>query len=139
MKTVVFVIAFLLMATFLFAQDSNRVAGAMEALRRAMIEGDRNGLEQYTAKQLSYGHSNGLVESRDKFIESIMSGSSDYLSISFANQTIEVTGKTAVMRHQMAAEIRTTEKTVNLKLGVLLVWVKERGQWKLLARQGFKV
>ena len=36
------------------------------------------------------------------------------------------------------------EQTVNgqhnsLRFGLLVVWVKRRGKWKLLARQGYKI
>jgi len=35
--------------------------------------------------------------------------------------------------------METDGKTNNVKIGALQVWQKQNGNWKLLARQGFKL
>jgi hypothetical protein len=54
----------LVSSTLLMAQtaDEKAVAAAVEKLRKAMIAADKTTLEGLAAEELSYGHSNGLVE-----------------------------------------------------------------------------
>ena len=48
-------------------------------------------------------------------------------------------GDTAIARHLYESESETDGKTNNVKIGALQVWQKQDGNWKLLARQGFKL
>ncbi|GAB2547476.1 nuclear transport factor 2 family protein [Rufibacter soli] len=118
-------------------EDAN-VAAAVEQLKQAMISGDRQALEAITAKDLSYGHSGGKIEDKAGFVEALTSGKSDFVTIDLTNQTIQVNGKTAIVRHHLTANTNDKGVPATVKLGVLLVWQKEHGHWKLLARQAFK-
>jgi hypothetical protein len=67
---------------------------------------------------------------------------SDYQKWDVSNQTISFHGKElAMVRQNVKAEILSAENgTVNnLNIGLLMVWVKEKGTWKLLARQAFRI
>ena len=127
----------------IFATAQNRaekqVAAAVETLRQAMISGDRAALQPLVSEALSYGHSSGKVETRTAFVDALASGQSDFVEINLTEQTIAVSGKTAIVRHRLAAKTNDAGKgpgTVNL--AVMLVWVKENRAWKLLARQAVK-
>jgi ketosteroid isomerase-like protein len=50
-----------------------------------------------------------------------------------------VVGDAAVVRHLYESESETDGKTANVKIGALQVWQKGGGNWKLLARQGYKL
>jgi ketosteroid isomerase-like protein len=50
-----------------------------------------------------------------------------------------VVGDAAVVRHLHESESETDGKTANVKIGALQVWQKGSGNWKLLARQGYKL
>ena len=51
-----------------------------------------------------------------------------------------VAGNNAIVRHAWESESGTGDGKWNVaKIGVLQVWQKEAGGWKLLARQAFKV
>ena len=115
-----------------------QVTQAVEALRMAMISGNRADLEHIAAESLSYGHSGGKVETKAEFVESITSGKSDFVNIELTNQTISVTGKTAVIRHDLTAETNDGGKPGTVNLHILLVMKKQKGEWKLLARQAVK-
>ncbi len=114
------------------------VAATIETLNKAMIEADSAMLDILTAPQLSYGHSVGFVENKQQFIRKIMSGSSDFVSINLAKQTIAVSGKTAVVRHTLDAVTNNDNKPGEVHLHVLQVWQKQNGGWRLLARQAVK-
>lgn len=126
------------LSTFSFAQnkDEKAVATQVESLRKAMIDADKKALENLTDEHLSYAHSGGQIQNKVEFVEGIISGHSDFVTIELTNQTIYVTGTTGIVTHDLTADTNDSGKPGNVKLHVLLVWVKEsNGQWKLLARQ----
>jgi hypothetical protein len=110
----------------------------VELLRLAMIDGDGKTLRALSAPQLSYGHSSGNMEDQTAFIEKIASGKSDFVTMELTDQTITVSGDVALVRHNLNADIKDGGVPNKIHLGVLLVWQKQAGDWKLLARQAFK-
>lgn len=139
MKNLLFLFLFFL-CTFSFAQSEKEVQSAVENLRMAMIDPSPEALTQLTTTGLSYGHSSGKIENQEEFMQALVSGTSDFKSITISEQTISFSGKkTTIVRHKLAAETLDGGKSNTVNLGVLLVWVKEKGEWKLLARQAFKL
>lgn len=123
------------------AQTKNEiaVAVAVEKLRIAMIDADSNVLSALTSEQLSYGHSGGSVDSKKKFVEKIMSGKSNFVKIDLTEQSITLHDRTAIVRHILSAVTNDDGKPGEIHLKILMVWVKEKRQWKLLARQAVKL
>lgn len=121
------------------SKDQKSVAAAVEKLRKAMIDGDRVALENVAADSLSYGHSGGKVEGKSDFVENIASGKSDFVTIDLSEQTISVANKIAIVRHQLNGTTNDGGKPATVKLKILLVWEKQKGEWKMLARQAVKL
>ncbi len=115
------------------------VAKTVEKLRLAMISGNRAELEQVASDKLSYGHSGGKIEDKTAFVEAIAGGSSDFVTINLTNQTIVVEGKTAIVRHVLDADTNDGGKPGHVHLAILLVFAKENGGWKMIARQAVKL
>ncbi|EIK43451.1 hypothetical protein O59_003849 [Cellvibrio sp. BR] len=118
--------------------DQQQLEEKVSALRSAMIEGDRKALLALSAPQLSYGHSSGTMEDQAAFVEKIASGKSDFVTMDLREQTITISGDTALVRHNLKADIKDGGVPNTIELGILLVWQKQAGDWKLLARQAFK-
>jgi ketosteroid isomerase-like protein len=114
------------------------VQNAVKQLTAAMISGERTELEAVASEHLSYGHSGGHVEGKAEFVEKIASGKSDFVTIDITEQTIDIVGKTAIVRHMFNATTNDGGKAGTVKLKVLLILQKENGAWKLLARQAVK-
>lgn len=119
--------------------DEKAVASAVESLRKAMIDPDKATLEKLTSPDLSYGHSTGKVQDQAAFVDALVSGASDFVTIDLTEQTIKVTGNTAVVRHVLNGTNNDGGKPGVVKIAVLLVWVKQHNDWKLLARQAVKI
>ncbi|MBK8951016.1 MAG: nuclear transport factor 2 family protein [Chitinophagaceae bacterium] len=141
MKKIGLLLLITVFSVVVFAQSKSekQVAVATEQLKKAMVDGDRAALENIAAEKLSYGHSGGKVEDKVSFVENIANGSSDFISADFKEQTITVSGKTAIVRHILSAKTNDRGKApgeVNLR--IILVWQKQVGKWKLLARQAVK-
>lgn len=115
------------------------VAEAVESLRKAMVDADKSNLELLTAEDLSYGHSSGTIEDKTTFVESLVSGKSDFVTINLADQNIKIVEDVALVRHKLTGDVLDGGKPGSVNLGVLLVWTKQDGQWKLLARQAYKL
>lgn len=138
MATIVF--SFMLTLTAIAqTKKEKQVADAVEKLRTAMIDGKKDALEAIASDKLSYGHSGGHVEGKAEFVEKIVSGKSDFVTIELKDQTISVNGKTAVVRHLLNAKTNDNGKPGEVHLKILLVFQKKGGKWKLLARQAVKV
>jgi len=120
------------------SKNENKVADAVEHLRKAMIDGNKTDLEYLVSDKLSYGHSGGYVDDKKEFVEKLSSGKSDFVTIDLSEQTIRVSGKTAIVRHKLNATTKDGGKPGEVHLLVLLVWQKQHGHWKLLARQAVK-
>ncbi len=141
-KIIKLTIVFLVFVSSTVAAQSRKekaVANAVEQLRLAMISGNQQDLQKVVADQLSYGHSGGLVENKTAFLAKFATGQSDFVSISLKDQTIDIVGKTAIVRHVLAAETNDNQKPGTVNLKVLLIFVKTNGNWKLAARQAVKL
>ena len=142
MKKFFSLILFFFFPALLINAQSNRereVAAAVNILYKAMIDADKNALENLSADELSYGHSSGKVEDKAAFAEGLVGGPIDFLTIDITGQTIKLAGKTAIVRHTFSAKVLNKGNPDTLKLGMLLVWKKQKGKWKLLARQAVKI
>ena len=121
------------------SKDEQAVASAVEALRKAMVDGDSIQLNKIADKELTYGHSGGNVQSKAAFIYSFTSGQSDFVTIDLTGQTIQLYGNTAVVRHTLSASTNDGGKPGTVKIAVMTVWQKQKKDWKLIARQAVKL
>ena len=124
---------------FAQSKDETAVASTVEALKKAMIDADKTALENIAADDLSYGHSAGKIEDKAEFVRAIVSNESDFVTINLTDQTIKIAGNVAIVRHKLAATTNNNGQPGTAKLSVLLVWQKQKGDWKLLARQAVKI
>ena len=116
--------------------DETVVRQNVEALREALLKADKAQLERLGADQLSYGHSDGRVQNKAEFIDGVMTRKATVKSINFPDLKIAVA---AIARHIYESESETDGKPNNVRIGTLQVWQKQGGNWKLLARQGYKL
>lgn len=120
-------------------KEEKQVAAAVETLTKAMIDGNKTALENISSDQLSYGHSSGKIQDKATFVNALVNGQSDFVTINLTDQTITVKDQTAIVRHKFSAQTNDGGKPGNVSLGIMLVWVKEKGEWKLLGRQAYKL
>ena len=121
------------------AGDEESVAQSVETLRKALLEADRAKLEQVASAQISYGHSDGRVETKEQFIHGVMTRKQVVKSLDFPELKVAVVGNAAIARHIYLSESERDGKATTTKIGALQVWQKQDGGWKLLARQGFRL
>lgn len=119
---------------------ANEVTNVVEELRKLLVEPEEAALKNLTAESLTYGHSNGVIEDQNEFIESLLTEKFKFTSVEQSEQTVSISGETAIVRHILKGTTQDLGKepgTAHLK--VLQVWQKTDNQWKLLARQAVRV
>jgi ketosteroid isomerase-like protein len=121
------------------AADEAAVAQAIEILRKAQFEADKARLEQVTAAQVSYGHSDGRVETKEQFINGVVTRKTIVKSLTFPELKVAVVGNAAIARHIYLGESELDGKQTTTRIGALQLWQKQDGGWKLIARQGFRL
>lgn len=114
------------------------VAAAAERLRLAMIDPAHAVLDPLLAEGLSYGHSNGAVDTKAEFIAGLVDGVSDFTAIDISDQSVRVLGDAALVRHTLRATINDGGKPGSVHILILQVWQLQGGQWKLIARQAVR-
>ena len=118
--------------------EINSVSAAVERLREAMLSGSADDLNAIAADDLVYIHSNGRPETKTEFIDAFVSGNSVFESIDLKNQNIKVSGDNAVVWHLLEGKTNNRGVAGSVSIGIMLVWQKQNGEWKLLARQAQK-
>lgn len=121
------------------AADEAAVAQNIETLRQGILQQDKAKLDQVCASQISYGHSDGRSETKEQFINGVMTRKQTQKSLAFPELKVFVVGNNAVARHIYLGESELDGKQNTTRIGGLQVWQKQDGGWKLLARQGFRL
>ena len=132
MKKIVFsllLITIISVITNAQSKQEKAVMVAVEQLRKGMIDADKAILEKLVTDKLSYGHSGGHIDDKKEFVEKIVSGKSDFVSIDLSEQTVSVSGTTAVVRHILKAKTNDGGKPADVHLRVLLIWQKQGNYW----------
>lgn len=133
---------FLVMAFSLnvYAQHSyvDQVKKTVSQFVKAMENSDLKVLSALTSPKLTYGHSNGKLENKAQFLETYKTGATDFVKIDIADETIDICGSTAIVRHVFEADTNDNNIPGHVKLKILTVWQKQSGKWVLLARQSVK-
>jgi len=100
--------------------DEAAVNRAVDALRKALLEADKARL-QLTADQVSYGHSDGKVQTKAQFIDGIIGRKAVVKSLDFPELSIAVIGDAAIARHIYSSESETNGKPASVRIGALQV------------------
>ncbi len=121
--------------------DEAAVKKNLDAFRTAQFAADAKGLTALTAPELSYSHSDGRVEDKATFVTNATAGKSKMLSLEYQDPTIRIVGNAAIVRFHWVAESQAVAdgKKSATNLHILMVWQKQAGQWKLLARCSTKL
>lgn len=120
-------------------QMRKNLENATALLVKTMLKPDAEILNNLFSDELSYGHSGGLIENKEKIIYGLTQGPFHFETIDIKDQTVQIIGDVGIVRHVLTTNYSENGKTGTLKFGILYVWRVENGNWKLLARQAAKL
>lgn len=103
-----------------------------------MVKKNTVSINQQTDKALSYGHSNGWVETKAEMIKNLETGYLNYHSYKEDSIVVVVNNNMANVRFVADIDVTLKETRGNYHLKVLEVWVKKGKRWVLFARQAVK-
>ncbi|HBU79485.1 MAG TPA: DUF4440 domain-containing protein [Muricauda sp.] len=130
-------------STTLMAQKNTaevkKIDDAVSQLYEAMVDRNKDKLEELAMESLTYGHSSGKIENKKEYVDGVLNGGFQFSSITPENQTITTSGKTGIVRHIFKGEGTNNGAPATVNIGCLLVFQKEGKQWRLLARQAYKL
>ena len=133
-------ILFLFVAAISLAQttDEVKLIQTSKEFHQALVNKNTVSINQQTDKALSYGHSNGWVETKTDMIKDLETGYIIYQSFKEDSISISINGNMANVRFvaDVTATLKGTTNTFHLK--VLEVWVKKSKRWVLFGRQAVK-
>jgi hypothetical protein len=138
MKRILFI---LLLFTFVFADaqtEEAKLTTTIKEFHQALVKKNTVSINQQTDKALSYGHSNGWVETKEDVIKDLETGYIVYHSYKEDSLNITINGTMANARFVADVSATLHDNTTSFHLKVLEVWVKKGKRWLLFARQAVR-
>ncbi|MGG9963326.1 nuclear transport factor 2 family protein [Ferruginibacter sp. SUN106] len=118
--------------------DEKKLIETVKEFHQALIQKNTIALNQQTDKALSYGHSNGWVQSKKDLIKDFETGYISYQGFKEDSITVAINENMANVRFVADVTATMKETTSNFHLKVLEVWVKKGKRWVLFARQAIR-
>ena len=124
-----------------FAQiDSVGLKNAMQQLDKALLQKDEVVLKSVLHKDLSFGHSNGWIQTKADILNDFTSGKLTYNKFENNSSAIVTIGKKyATVKTNTNAEGSVSGTAFKLTLHIMQFWVKTKKGWQLIARQSAKL
>ena len=107
-------------------------------LKNSLIAKDSVTLSGLLADDVTYGHTNGQIQTKSQLIRSVMSGEQDYKSIEPSDMDVRIYDNTGVVTMKSKVSMMYQGKPLDMDMFVTLTWIKTNGDWKLVARQSVK-
>jgi len=132
---VLFAIAAVVPAPAAAQADAREAALRKAEIARFDAQVDVNGrlLDELLDDDLEYAHSNGVVDSKTSFIESLTSGARDYVATIANIQSVRIFGDVALIRGTARVTVIEGGKPLDLDLGYTDVWLWKEGRWQMTA------
>jgi hypothetical protein len=135
------ILSLALLFIFVFANaqtEEEKLITTMKEFHQALVQKNTVSINQQTEKALSYGHSNGWVQSKNDIIKDFETGMISYQSYKEDSVQVSMSGNFANVRFiaDINATLRGNAGSSHLK--VLEVWLKKGKRWLLFARQAVK-
>lgn len=119
--------------------EQTQVMMKMLSLKNSLMGKDSITLMFLLANDVSYGHTNGVIQTKAQIIRSVMSGEQDYKNIEPSNMDIRIYENTGVVTMNSKVSMNYQNKPLDMNMFVTLVWIKNKNDWKLVARQSVKL
>jgi ketosteroid isomerase-like protein len=112
------------------------VLAAMETWRQAMLTKDAAAFDKVFHPELSYGHSIGLIESKQQATDHVLKSTTVYKAVELSDTKVKVYGDTALVTGKAHYEKHPKGAPVlHQHLVVLSVWKQTARGWQMIARQ----
>ena len=83
--------------------------------------------------------SNGVLDTKKSFIESLTSGKLDYFAMKADIQSIRIKGDVGIIRGRAKVTVSDKGQALDLDLGYVDVWLWKDGRWQMTAWQSARL
>lgn len=112
------------------------VRAADDERTAAIVAADPVRLDAIFSAQLHYAHSSGVIDTKTSYLDSLVSGRSDYVSFEHLRREFIPAGPGLVlMQGRALVKVGPPGQPNTIDLNYLAVWREEGGRWRFLAWQ----
>jgi len=135
-----FVLIFIAAGLSGYSQTRNmKLISTFHAFHQALILVDTSFIKHVAINELTYGHSNGWVETKTDILKNLTTGYLKYFEIKEDSLNIKLKRKVAVVRFVGDYKVSLNGgEAIRYHLKVLELWMRNGKNWKLFARQAVK-
>ncbi len=113
------------------------VVAALDTWKEATMKKDRALFEKVYHPDLTYGHSSGMIETKQQAIEHVLGNpNAVYESIDISDTKVKVHGTMALLTAKLVMKEKGHDAN---NLVALTVWTKTAKGWQLIGRQATKL
>lgn len=142
MKKLLFILLVVFITSSVSSQSGKEAElwSKVEALNKAVFETkDSAAIQELVAANVTYGHSTGVIEDKPLMLHNAVHSLESYKDLSMERISTTYAGPTAIVRYILRAQVTKEGNNYPLNIGIMQVWGKDKGKWKLYARQAVKV
>jgi hypothetical protein len=119
-------------ASFAKGDMSESALRSLELRRfEAQVNADAGVLDGLLDDDLEYVHSNGELDTKQSFIDSLTSGRRDYASTAATLESVRMYKGFAIIRGKARVTVIDAGTSRDLHIGFTDVWVEKNGQWRM--------
>jgi hypothetical protein len=118
---------------------SRCIDSVVVAFDKALLAKDSVSLQRMLDDNMTYGHSNGWIETKKEVVNDLFNGKLTYKQINATDKEIKVSRRVAAVRMKADVDVIVSGTPVHVKLNILQVWHWKHRHWVLVARQSVKI
>lgn len=116
--------------------DAEKAIKEQDAKRiEALLKADASALETILAKDLTYTHSNGKVDTKESLLEGLKAGTIKYLGVTLADPKYQVYGNTVIVTGLADIKVQSGPNEMAFKARFIEIWTRQRNEWRFAAWQ----
>jgi len=101
----------------------------------ALIKADTTALDQLYTDDIVYTHTNGTVNTKAQFLDSLKAGKAKYFAVERSDVKVQAYGDTAIVTFRAVIKVNA----VTLPSRIMHVFVRQNGQWRMAAYQSTRL
>lgn len=121
------------------AKPEDEVLKMEQQWQEALLASDVAALDRIYAPSIVYTHSNGAVDNKENYIANIRSGATKYQTLVRDDIKVQVFGASAIVTCHWKVQTMARGTLINTDARYLHVYVREHGQWRMVAHQSTKI
>jgi hypothetical protein len=122
------------------ATESNVILQREQQRVKYLVAGDVDRLAQMTSPTLSYSHSNGSIDGREKFLNDLRIRQVVFRSVNHRDVAARfVTPQVAIVNGLSDIEVKVGEQELKMTIRFTIVYVERNGEWLFEAWQASRL